>query len=137
MLACGSHRWPGSHGGDSVTLEVAETKTLVTGKLSVQGMTCAACSGAAAARTQPALFLPRPTGARAATITNHLNSLPGVRTATVSLLMESAEIVFDPAQTKLEDLAAAVGDVGADRGPAMPVARFAEIHGAQASTPLP
>jgi Cu+-exporting ATPase len=59
--------------------------------LTVQGMTCASCS---------------------AHVEKALKKVPGVTDAVVNLATERATVTFDPAQTKLSDMLAAVQDAG-------------------------
>eukprot|EP00850_Spirogloea_muscicola_P026983 SM013464S26845 [mRNA] locus=s13464:2:341:- [translate_table: standard] len=54
-------------------------------------MTCAACSSS---------------------VERALAALPGVASASVALLQNRAEVVYDPAQIKVEDLVEAVEDAG-------------------------
>src|ERR1700761_2603748 len=59
--------------------------------LPIQGMTCAACQ---------------------AHVERSLRAAPGVLDATVNLLAHSARVMYEPAQSSLQDLVAVVGDAG-------------------------
>ncbi|OLQ15492.1 Copper-transporting ATPase RAN1 [Symbiodinium microadriaticum] len=71
-------------------LEVVATKRA---ELRVEGMTCAACSGA---------------------VTRALEARQGVRAAEVNLLRQRASVDFDAAKVSEEDLCQLVEDIGFD-----------------------
>jgi copper chaperone CopZ len=77
--------------------------------LSIKGMTWCnrrndlSCSDA---------FLLRCSGACVNTIESHLQSLPGVVTAVVSLLLERTDVTYDPKLVKPEQLASEISDIG-------------------------
>lgn len=77
------------------SLELANTRSsrpaLATAQLRVQGMTCASCSTA---------------------VEKTLRALPGVRSAQVALLQETASVVYDPSCLKAEALVTTVDDAG-------------------------
>ena len=68
-----------------------ETTAVETIVLPIQGMTCAACQ---------------------AHVERSLRAAPGVLDATVNLLAHSARVMYEPAQSSLQELVAVVGDAG-------------------------
>jgi len=71
----------------AVPMDIKTVKRFAT----VHGMTCGACSS---------------------TVERHLNSLDGVHSASVSLLMSRAEVVFEEATTNLEEIIEEIEDLG-------------------------
>ncbi|GBF98396.1 copper-transporting ATPase-like, partial [Raphidocelis subcapitata] len=85
--------WPSSSAPAGAATQLGEPEPTSTAVLSVQGMTCGACTSA---------------------VEGALSALPGVFGVSVSLLQQSAEVNFDAAVTRPDALVTAVEDAGFD-----------------------